>query len=127
MKLSADKRRVTLAINEELDTAQIEDLIAELADLRAEMEPGVPMERPTPGNPATRVAMQDDPSFTAVPLKDGRTRFWLRSHGYGWLVFNFTRAQSAILRDFFIANAPENLDTGPNLFRDGNDHGNTAH
>ncbi len=63
----------------------------------------------------------------AIPLKDGRTRFWLRSHGYGWLAFNFTRAQSASLRDFFIANAPEQLDTGPNLFRDGNGNGNSPH
>lgn len=63
----------------------------------------------------------------AVPLKDGRTRFWLRSHGYGWLVFNLTCTQSASLRNFFIDNAPEKLDTGPTLFRDGSANRNTPH
>lgn len=90
------------------------------------MTPAVPMERPGPGEGAERVSMQDEPSIMAVPLKDGRIRFWLRSHGFGWLVFNFTHRQCATLRDFFQVHA-SHIDAGPSLFRDGNSGGNTPH
>ena len=121
MKLTADKTRLQLSLNDDLSAKQVETLISDLAELRANMEPPVPMERPT--SPDQRVSMQDDPSVMAIPLKDGRTRFWIRNHGIGWLVYNFTIQQSISLREFFISNTPDD-DGSPNLFRDdGTDQG----
>ena len=121
MKLTADKTKLQLSVNADLSAMQFETLISDLAELRANMEPPVPMERPT--SPDQRVSMQDDPSVMAIPLKDGRTRFWIRNHGIGWLVYNFTVQQSISLREFFISNTPDD-DGSPNLFRDdGTDRG----
>jgi len=91
----------------------VETLISDLAELRANMNPAVAMERPT--NPDKRISTQDEPSIMAKRLKDGRIRFWLRNQGLGWLIFNFTIQQAIALRQFMISNTPE-TDGGPNLF-----------
>ena len=117
MKLSDDKKTLRISIDAELSAVEIETLISDLSEFRASMEPPVPMERPRPGQTgsAERIQVQDEPSVMAVPLKDGRVRFWLRSHGLGWLAFNFTVSQAVSLREFFIANTPEK-DSAPNVF-----------
>ncbi len=126
LKLVADHTRAQIELSATLDAQQLETLISDLAELRANMTPPVPMERPKPGDGAERVSMQDEPSIMAVPLKDGRIRFWLRSHGFGWLVFNFTHQQCATLRDFFQVHAAH-IDAGPSLFRESDSDGNTTH
>jgi len=126
LNLVANNTRVQIEISGTLDAPGLETLISDLAEVRANMTPPVPMERPSPGQGADRVSMQDEPSVMAVPLKDGRIRFWLRSHGFGWLVFNFTHQQCATLRDFFQVHAGH-IDAGPSLFREGDGDGNAPH
>ncbi len=124
MELSSDKRRLRLSIDADLSTEEVETLISDLAELRAHMDPPVPMERPT--SPNQRVSMQDEPSVLAKPLRDGRIRFWIRNHGIGWLVFNFTVQQAITLRQFFISNTPAH-DGKPNLFDDDGSDTGPAH
>lgn len=88
-----------------LSPAEVESLIADLMDLRAEMSPPVSDEPPKPdGTSAQNVAAEDDPSISARLLKDKRVRLWIRSSGIGWLVFNLSHRTSATLRDWLIAN-----------------------
>lgn len=103
MKLSADRKRLEIEISGDLSAAQVEQTLSDLAQLRAAMDPPVSAHRPDPNSDA-RVSEQDEPSITAVPLKDGRIRFWLRNNGLGWLVFNFSHQQAVTLRDFFATN-----------------------
>ena len=124
MHISEDKRTIRLKVDKTLTTEQLETLISDLAELRAGMDPPVPMERPT--SPDQRVSMQDEPAILAIPLKDGRIRFWLRNHGIGWLVYNFTIQQAITLREFFISNTPES-DGNPNLFHDDGTDSGPAH
>jgi len=121
MKLSEDKKSLKINLVGELTPDQVETLISDLAELRANMNPAVAMERPT--NPDKRISTQDEPSIMAKRLKDGRIRFWLRNQGLGWLIFNFTIQQAIALRQFMISNTPE-TDGGPNLFlNEGSDSG----
>ena len=125
MNLSNDNKTLTLSINDSFTARELETLLSDLSELRAHMNPPVPMERPAPGSDLLpeRILMQDEPSIEAKLLKDGRIRFWLRNHGLGWLVFNFTVNQSITLREFFISNTPD-TDGRPNLFHDDGSEGN---
>lgn len=92
----------------EMSTNDLETLIADLAEIRAGKQPGVPMSRPKPGtSPETNISMQDEPSIEARLLKDGRIRLWIRNAGIGWLAFNLSHEQSLTLRDFMIANTDQ--------------------
>lgn len=105
MELSDDKHRLRLRIDAELTATELETLIGELADLRAQMEPSVPIARPRPASAAASqtVFMQDDPSVTAAALEGGGIRLWLRSSGLGWLGFSFTAAQVAPVVSYITA------------------------
>ncbi|MBW7896539.1 MAG: hypothetical protein H3C27_15635 [Opitutaceae bacterium] len=126
MNISPDKRRIRLQLTAELDATALSALIADLSDARAQMEPPIPMDLPQPGETGDLIPMQDEPSVIAAPLKGGRTRLWLRSHGLGWLAFNFTTTQTAALRDFFHANAPATNPT-TSLFGGGSGNGTPPH
>ena len=124
MHISKDKCSIRVKIDQAMTTEQLETLISDLAEFRAGMEPPVPIERPTSAD--QRVSMQDEPSLLAIPLKDGRIRFWLRNHGIGWLVYNFTIQQAITLREFLNSNTPES-DGKPNLFHNNGTDSGPAH
>jgi len=116
-KLSNDKSKLQISINMELTTEGVETLLADLALLRGQMVPEVTRTIPNPNESQSelRVSVQSDPDFAVKGLVDGRTRLWIRNRGLGWLVFNFTVNQSCSLRDYLIANTP-NDQTAPNFF-----------
>jgi len=113
MDLSPDKRTLRVALTAELSATEVDELIADLADQRAAMEPPVPIYPPLRGS-ETSIAMQDDPSVTARSLADGAVRLYLRSSGLGWLAFNFTAPQGIALRHLFTACTLDD-EEGPNL------------
>lgn len=119
MQLSEDKKTLNLSLTTSLIASEVETLISDLAELRANMLPPVPFERPNPNdeNSPARLLVQNEPSFMAKLLKDGRIRFWLRNNGLGWLAFNFTINQAITLREYLNCNTPKD-DGLPNLFRD---------
>ena len=127
MKLLKNNTVLDVNINKSLSAAEVESLIYDLAELRAKMTPEVPMSRPIPGSEEAQknILMQDEPAIITKLLKDGNIRFWLRSHGLGWLVFNFTVSQSITLRDFFIANTPDEDGNTSFFSEDGGNSGST--
>ncbi len=105
-----------------LSTSELETLIADLAEIRAEKTPEVMRRPPQLTDEDIRVIPQDDPTICARMLRDGRIRLWMRHSGLGWLVFHLNRDTSVTLRDFFIANTDH--DARPALLgkQDGNMH-----
>jgi hypothetical protein len=129
LKLSDDKRTLVAQIDKTLSPSEVQTLISDLAELRANMLPPVPRERAqlvdeTGDGP--NVSMQNDPDAEVRLLRDGRIRFWFRNSGLGWLVFNVPTDKACAIRDYLIANTPEGH-TGPNLFSDDGTSGNAAH
>ena len=109
-----------------LSTKELETLIADLLEVRANMAPAVPITRPQPGDlEDVNISMQDDPSIEARRLKDGRIRLWMRNAGIGWLAFNLSIENGITLREYLIANTDQ--DRMPALLGNGGGEGNTAH
>ncbi|SFI31050.1 hypothetical protein [Nitrosomonas sp. Nm34] len=120
MKLSDDKKSVSLSINETLSASELTTLIAELAVIRANMLPEVSMKPPIKREDGT-ASIQDNPRLAIARLKDNRIRFWLRNAGLGWLIFDIPSDQAGPIRDYLIANTQ----TGTSdLFRDGDRNSN---
>ena len=103
MKLSDDKKSVSLSINGTLSTNELTTLIAKLAVVRANMLPEVPKEPPVKSDDGI-MSVQDNPWLVIAKLKDNRIRFGLRNAGLGWLVFNIPSNQACSIRDYLIAN-----------------------
>jgi hypothetical protein len=110
MVLNNQKTIASVQINAELTASDLDALISELAEVRAQMDPSVAKSRPDPQDPLTMdtpVTMEDSPAMMAIRLKDGRIRFWARSAGFGWLAFNLSEQEAMLIRDYLIANLPE--------------------
>lgn len=109
MKMNRDKTLANVQIKGNLTAADMDKLIGELAEARAQMNPSVTQSRPTPKDPmaaGTPISMEDSPAMMAAKLKDGRIRFWARSAGFGWLAFNVIEQDALLIRDYLIANLP---------------------
>ena len=118
MKLSDDKKSISISVSGKLSTIEVETLIADLAFLRANMLPPVPFELPRPADPNSdlpNVSSQDDPYLSVRLLRDGSIRFWLRNFGLGWMVFNLPVEKACAVRDYLVANTPKES-PGPNIF-----------
>jgi len=108
MQLSDDSTKVTLAINQTLTTAEVENLIRELAMLRTKMTPEV---RPAPqdsedGN--APVMIQSDPTLAFEhPAKEAHVTMYLRSNGLGWTAWRLHPNTQKALADFFYARLPK--------------------
>lgn len=129
MKLSDDKKSISISVDGTLSTVEVETLIADLAFLRANMLPPVPFELPKPGDPNSdlpNLSVQDDPYLSAKLLKDGQIRLWLRSFGLGWMVFNLPIERACALRDFLIANTPDESHD-PHFFTQAKNDGSPSH
>lgn len=81
----ATTTRVTIDAN--LDTTSLEQLIRDLAGVRAAMTPQVPADK-RDITPDTVVLENDNPSAMFNTLRGGGLRVWLRHPGFGWFVFN---------------------------------------
>jgi len=129
LKLSDDQKSVEISVSGALSATDVETLLADLMELRANMLPPVPEELPKPGTKGaalSNVSSQDDPYLSARLLRDGRIRLWLRNAGIGWMAFNLPVDKACTLRDYLIANTPEKS-PGPNLFADNFGEGGTPH
>jgi hypothetical protein len=83
--------------------AQVETLIADLALLRARMQPEVPYDPPTDGDDTQRISVEDNPYVLAKALSRGRLLLMLRNHGLGWLAFRLRPDQALAPRDYISA------------------------
>lgn len=119
MHIDATETRCTIKIDETLDAYGMDTLMVQLAEARAQMEPGVSKTKPEPKDLDidTPLTMEEEPAIRANRLRDGRCRLWLRHSGFGWMAFNIPMADAYVLRDWFTAN----LDAGrSDLFGQGN-------
>jgi len=102
MNLSDDKRTVHLSIDGDLKADDLQDLIAELARVRARMLPAVP-----------NAPISDDldsaeraEGFAVRTLSDEYIQLLIRDLGLGWLSIALDIGQACTLRDFLVANTP---------------------
>ncbi|HET6807211.1 MAG TPA: hypothetical protein VFH59_17380 [Frateuria sp.] len=106
-ELNATHDRVALKIERELDARGLEQLIHELAELRAHMIPSVPRTLEEAMAADVQVIQQDQPSAMFRALADGGLRIWLRNLGLGWMAFRIPRRDVDGLRDLLTGKVSE--------------------
>jgi len=99
MQLTADKQHAELEIHGVYDASQLEDLINELAAVRAAMAPPIPATPPArrEGEDAAAARARGDPVVQVAVMRDGNTRFWVRHCGLGWFGFNLPVERANLL------------------------------
>ena len=129
MKLTDDKKSVEISISGTLSAIEVETLIADLSEVRANMIPPVPFQVQNPGSTNSdlpNVSAQDDPYFSVRLLRDGKIRMWLRNSGLGWMVFDLPVDKACAVRDYLIANTPQ-TSSGRNLLAKDFGDSDTSH
>jgi len=80
-----------------LDTSQVDQLLHDLALVRNELTPEIPLDvRQVEGN----VVQQHDPDFQIALNEERNILMAIRHRGMGWCVFTLSPARAASLRDF---------------------------
>lgn len=109
LQLSLDRTHLDASICGRLDGIAVETLIAELAEMRAEMVPPVSPAPPRLDDESDKtpsVTTEDGPAVRLVPLEGDRIGLWLRNEGLGWLNFRIPIDTACAMRDWLIANTP---------------------
>ncbi len=111
MEIANDQTLARIRFDSTLDADGLSDLISQLAELRANMIPPVSKTRPNPvTHGGMHVTIEDSPELMAMRVKDGRTRIWARSAGFGWMAFNLEPVDARALRDWFMVNVEGSSD-----------------
>jgi hypothetical protein len=108
LKISDDKRQVSIELHGAYGAAELERLIGELSEVRAAMIPAVP-EAPATTNPAEDPAAaraRGDPCVQVAVMRDGVTRFWVRHAGLGWFAFNLPVDRARMLAEYILGITP---------------------
>ena len=104
MHLNEDRQSAAIEILGNFRADDVEDLIARLAALRAQMLPGVPLapgENKRGDDPAA-VRAGGDPRVQVAVMRDGLTRFWVRHEGLGWFGFNLPVERARTLAQYIL-------------------------
>jgi hypothetical protein len=72
-----------------LGPQELDRLIHQLAEVRATMEPEIPLQQQDAVDAVT-FTVQDDPEAYVARDADGRVSIGLRHAGFGWIAFAFT-------------------------------------
>lgn len=105
-ELNSDGTLLTLNLRGRYSALELEYLIAELAEVRAHMNPEVPLSVPKPGQAGSsldRLTYQGYPEISFATARDGHTMVWLRHAGLGWLLFKLSQTDEAKARAFLSA------------------------
>lgn len=94
MKINEAKTHATIKIDGDLSTQQLEQLMRDLALLRAQMQPEVPATLQAL-NVDTNVLIEDQPALNIALRQIGGFRLWLRHKGYGWLAYQIDERTAA--------------------------------
>ena len=96
-----------------LDAVQATDLILDLADLRAQMNPPIPNVFPIAANMPSHF----EPATVTAMTTDGRLLIALRHEGFGWCCFDFGLLAAARMRDAIAKHtdgiSPAQIDVSP--------------
>ncbi|MEO7432532.1 MAG: hypothetical protein ABIR62_10960 [Dokdonella sp.] len=91
----------TVQVDAKLDAHGVEDLVAELARMRARMTPAVASRPPSTERSSERTKRHGACHF-AVQVDDaGECRFWIRHAGVGWIACTLPLAATLPLADLF--------------------------
>ena len=104
MRISEDGRSAAIEIQGDFRADEVEALIGQLAALRAQMLPGVPLapsECKRADDPAAGRA-GGDPRVQVAVMRDGLTRFWVRHEGLGWFGFNLPVERARTLAQYIL-------------------------
>ena len=110
MKLSADCTSVQLDIHENLDANQLDTLLRQLALLRADMTPSVPLSRESLAEANSNVLIEDLPGLTIAARQDGGFRLWMRHRGYGWLAYQIDNRTAVGINDYLTPRVRPEID-----------------
>ncbi|WP_454752179.1 hypothetical protein [Cupriavidus necator] len=102
-ELNSDGTLLTLNLRGRYSALELEYLIAELAEVRAHMNPEVPMAVPEPGQLGSildKLTYEEYPEVSFAASRDGHVMLWLRNAGLGWLLFKLSHANAAKARAF---------------------------
>lgn len=105
MKLNSSKTALQIAISGTYSTEEVDALLRQLALLRADMAPEVPMTQKELGETA-QVLMEDKPGLRIAELRQGGFRLWLRHRGYGWLAYQIDARAAAGAANFIQSKTP---------------------
>lgn len=107
MQLNDDRSQATLSINQTLSAAEVENLIRELAALRAQMTPEVRQAPQESDNGHAPVMMQSEPTLAFEhPARDPHVTMYLRSTGLGWTAWRLHPDTQKALAQFFYSRLP---------------------
>lgn len=97
VKLETNGQTADVQINASLTAVELEDLMRQLALLRAQMTPAVP-EHPAdllaPGM-AQKLLMEDQSAMVIAQHAGGAFHLFCRHRGFGWLVYSCEAARAA--------------------------------
>lgn len=88
--------KATVALNGEFSALELEEIIADLAQVRAGMQPAVPSKP----DPDRNVPVQERTLFSIRNILGGGARIWLRNEGFGWLAFELSAEEAVGLAEF---------------------------
>ena len=108
MQLNDDRSQATLSINQTLTAAEVENLIRELAVLRAQMTPEVRLAPQESENGQAPVMVQSEPTLAFEhPARDPHVTMYLRSTGLGWTAWRLHPDTQKALAQFFYSRFPQ--------------------
>lgn len=114
MELNAEKTRARIELNGELDAAEVDALIRQLAQLRAGMQPPVPATRRQLEATGQDVTAIEDPALLIAPTTRGSFRLWLRHSGIGWIAYDLGGTQARTSAKYILS-FPAGDDEGVDL------------
>jgi hypothetical protein len=91
--------KARIHLSGDFSALEIEDILAEIAKVRASLEPQVSTQPPSLLSDA-EVLVQEDALFHIRRRIGGGLRIWLRNEGFGWLAFELNDTAAAELKTF---------------------------
>jgi len=91
-----DRTKARIALNGEFSAQELEDVLRELASVRAGLHDAVPSTPPTEAG----VLEQPNPLHIFRTLANGGVRIWLRHEGFGWIAFTLSAQERAGISEF---------------------------
>lgn len=106
-RTSPDMRLLALEMRGQLNAAQLENLIHQLAEIRAKMEPEVPRSIAEAIEFDGPAATESLGSAIGGLTSDGSLKLWFRSSGFGILRVTFSPQQVWALRELLVQKAAD--------------------
>lgn len=94
-----EETKARFELNGEFTAMELEEIIRDLAQVRAGLKPAVSMQPPSLLSEG-EILVQEESQFAFRKLATGGLRIWLRNEGIGWLAFNLSSAYVLGIREF---------------------------